>query len=187
MHFDFNRQAISLACRFYARSLSFPYDELAHELHYLFREIEKNIETDLDNTVASKVLDVINSYQGEDMSALHAEYARLFSYVQDQESPVSMRVTDLDPQIDPWKLNDQIMKASAVFDLEDAPDGLPGILDLFSGSLEMDSDAAISDFYESFLLRSVPMFCEQVYRLTGLNFYKEVARGLSELIYLLRD
>lgn len=187
MHFDFNRQALSLACRFYARSLSFPYDELAHELHYLFREIEKNIETDLDNTVASKILEVINSYQGEDMSALHGEYARLFSYIRDQEPPVSLRLTELDPQIDHWKLNEQIMNALAVFDLEDTPDALPGILDLFSSSLEMDSDAAINDFYESFLLRAVPIFCEQVYRLTSLNFYKEVARSLNELIYLLRD
>ena len=124
MNFEFNRQAISLAFRFYARSLTFPYDELTHELHYLFREIEKNIETDFDNTVASKILDIINSYQGEEMSALHAEYARMFSYVREEEPFISMRLSELDPNMDQAKLMDQIVNSTNLFGVDDAHDAV---------------------------------------------------------------
>jgi len=187
MNFDFNRQAISQALRFYARSLAFPYDELTHELQHLFREIEKNIETDLDNTVASKILDIINSYQGEEMTALHAEYARMFSFVREEEPFIPIRLNELDPNLDQTKFMDQIVNSTNLFGVDDAHDAISNVLDLFSSYIEMEDEQAIEDFFMSFLINSIPNFCEQIYRGTILNFYKEVGKGLNELIYLLKE
>jgi nitrate reductase assembly molybdenum cofactor insertion protein NarJ len=187
MHFDFDRQLLSLAFRFYSRALSFPYDELIHELHYIFREAEKCIESDLDNTIAAKILDVINFYQGEEMSALHAEYARMFSYVREAEPLVPIRLLDINPGIDQFRLMEEINASTNLYGADDAPDALPNILELFSTIIELDDDHTIEDFFESFLKNSIPSFCEQIFQSTNINYYKELAKGLNEMIYLLRE
>ena len=187
MNFDFNRQTVSLAHRFYARSLAFPYDELTHELQHLFREIEKNIESDIDNTIASRILDVINFYQGEELSALHAEYARLFSYVREEEPLIPLQLSQLTTTIDQNRLVDEIINSTSMFGVEEAHDAIPNVLDLFSSYIEMEDERAIESFFDSFIITSVPVFCEQVYRISNLNFYKEIAKGLNELVYLLKE
>ena len=187
MNFDFDRQTIGLALRFYARSLAFPYDELTHELQHLFREIEKNIDTDIDNTVASRILDVINFYQGEDLSALHAEYARLFSYVRDEEPLIPLQLSRLTDNINQQKLTDEIVNSTSMFGVEDAHDAIPNVLDLFSSYIEMEDEQTIESFFNSFIITGVPAFCEQVYRASNLNFYNEIAKGLNELVYLLKE
>ena len=187
MNFDFNRQTIGLALRFYARSLTFPYDELTHELQHLFREIEKNIETDIDNTAAAHILDVINLYQGEELSALHAEYARLFSYVRDKEPLIPLQLSQLTSKIDQKKLMNEIINSTSMFGVEDAHDAIPNVLDLFSSYIEMEDEQYIESFFDSFIIKGIPVFCEQVYRASNLNFYNEIAKGLNELVYLLKE
>jgi TorA maturation chaperone TorD len=187
MNFDFNRQTIGMALRFYARALSFPYDELTHELQHLFREIEKNIDTDIDNTVSSRILDVINFYQGEEMSALHVEYARLFSYVRDEEPLIPLQLSQLSANIDQARLMDEIVNSTSMFGVEDAHDAVPNVLDLFSSYIEIEDEEYIESFFKSFMSNGIPDFCEQLYQVTNLNFYKEVAKGLNELVYLLKE
>ena len=138
MNFDFNRHTIGMALRFYARGLSFPYDELIHELHHLFREIEKTIDTDIDNTVASRILDVINFYQGEEQADLHAEYARLFSFVRDEEPLVSIQLSQINANIDQGRLMDEIAHSTSMLGVDEAEDAVPNILDLFSSYIEME-------------------------------------------------
>ncbi|MEJ2053652.1 MAG: hypothetical protein P8X42_07005 [Calditrichaceae bacterium] len=187
MNFDFTRQTIGLALRFYSRALSFPYDELTHELQYLFREIEKNIDTDVDNTVASRILDVINYYQGEEIADLHAEYARLFSYVRDEEPLIPLQLTQLVTNIDQARLMEEIVNSTSMFGVEDAHDAIPNVLDLFSSYVEMEDEQSVESFFNAFIVAGVPAFCEQVYRITNLSFYREIAKGLNELVFLLKD
>jgi nitrate reductase assembly molybdenum cofactor insertion protein NarJ len=187
MNFDFNRQNMGMALRFYSRALSFPYDELTHELQHLFREIEKNIDTDIDNTLASRILDVINYYQGEELSALHAEYARLFSYVREEEPLIPLQLSQLTINIDHVQLMDEIINSTSMFGVEEAHDAVPNVLDLFSSYVEMEDEEYIESFFDSFITNSIPVFCEQLYKLTNLNFYKEIAKGLNELVYLLKE
>jgi nitrate reductase assembly molybdenum cofactor insertion protein NarJ len=187
MNFDFNRQTMSMALRFYARALSFPYDELIHELHHLFREIEKTIDTDFDNTVASRILDVINFYQGEEMSALHVEYARLFSYVRDEEPLIQIQLSQLNANIDQGRLMDEIATSTSILGVDEAEDAVPNILDLFSSYIEMEDEQYIESFFDLFIANGIPVFCEQLYQVTNLNFYKEIAKGLNELVFLLKE
>lgn len=187
MNFDINRQTLGMALRFYARALAFPYDELTHELQHLFREIEKNIETDIDNTIASRILDVINYYQGEEISALHAEYARLFSYVREKEPLIPLQLSQLTININHTQLIDEIVNSTSMFGVEEAHDAVPNVLDLFSSYVEMEDEEYIESFFDSFINNSIPVFCEQLYRGTNLNFYKEIAKGLNELVYLLKE
>ena len=187
MNFDFTRQTIGLALRFYARALSFPYDELTHELQHLFRELEKTIDTDIDNTAASRILDVINYYQGEEIAGMHVEYARLFSYVRDEEPLISLQLTQLLSSIDQAALIDEIANSSSMLGVEDAHDAVPNVLDLFSSYIEMEEEPDIATFFNSYIVLGIPVFCEQLYQVTNLNFYKEVAKGLNELVFLLQD
>lgn len=186
MQSDFNPQAISLAFRFYARTLVFPYDELTHELHYLFRELEKSIETTVDNTVAARILDVINFYQGEEMQDLQAEFTRMFTPIGDEAPAISLQLADIAPEIDNTALFDLIMESPLFIQAEEYPDAVPQILDFFS-SLLLDDPQEAEIFFETYLQKSLPLLNEQIFRSAGVNFYKEAAKGLNELVFLLAE
>ncbi len=184
MNQDFNSTTISLAFRFYARALVYPYDELTHEFQHLFREMEKHIRTEVDNTVAAKVLDVLNYYQGEEMGALQAEFTRLFTSTFDASPVIPLHIADIAPEIDLVALNDILLESPLYMQLEDHPDSVPQVLDYFSSVLLEEPESA-EQFFSEFLKPSLPRLNERIYKGTSLNFYKEVARGLNELVYLL--
>ena len=179
-----NTTAISLAFRFYARALIYPYDELTHEFQYLFREMEKNIRDEVDNTIAAKALDVLNSYQGEEMSALQAEFTRMFSPEPGAEPFIPLHLADIAPEIDVVALNDILIESPLYMQLEDHPDSIPQVLDYFS-SLLMEEPEAAESFFTRFLKPALPKLNERIYKGSSLNFYREMARGLNELVYLL--
>ena len=184
MNRDYTPHLVSLAARFYARALIYPYDELTHEFQHLFREMEKYIHTDIDNTLAGKVLDVINFYQGEEMSALQAEFTRLFTPVEDQDPMVSQYLSDFSLTMNSGELNDRLYDSALMLDFQEAPDSISNVLDYFSTLLE-EAPAEAEEVYESFLKKALPVFNEKVFNGTTLNFYKELAKGLNELIILL--
>jgi len=186
MHSDFNPQAISLAFRFYARTLVYPYDELAHELHYLFREMEKTIETSVDNTVAARILDIINFYQGEEMQDLQAEFTRMFTPIGDEAPAISLQLADIAPSIDSTALFDIILESPLFIQAEEYPDAVPQILDFFS-SLLLDDLPEAGRFFDTYLKKSLPLLNERIFRSAGINFYKEAAKGLNELVFLLGE
>lgn len=185
METDFNREVLSLSFRFYSKALSFPYDELTHEFQYLFREMEKMVESDLDNLIASKVLDVINSYQGEEMSALQTEYSRLFSHNETEKPFISIQLSDYLSASKYDKLMDFLTESVIPIDLDEYPDTVMNVLDYFSSIVGEESDDIPDEFFEQFIVPGIPVFSEQVYKGGNLNFYKEIARGLNELIYLM--
>ena len=118
---------------------------------------------------------------------MHAEYARLFSYVRDQEPLVPLQLSQLINNIDQARLMDEIVNSTSMFGVEDAHDAIPNVLDLFSSYVEMEDEQSVESFFSAFIVAGVPAFCEQVYRLTNLSFYREIAKGLNELIFLLKD
>lgn len=184
MNTDFSPQLVSLAFRFYSRTLMYPYDELTHELQYLFREMEKNIQTDNDNTIASNILDIINFYQGEDMMALQAEFTRMFTPVEGTHAFIPVQISELVPGLDTNDLVDNLYESPLMLSLEDNPDSVPNVLDYFAGIIEAE-DEDIETFFATYIQPAIPVFNEQVYRGSTQNFYKEVAKGLNELIILL--
>ncbi|MGD9489495.1 MAG: hypothetical protein AB7W47_15860 [Calditrichaceae bacterium] len=185
METEFNKEVLSLSFRFYSKALSFPYDELTHEFQYLFREMEKMVESDLDNLIAAKVLDVINSYQGEEMSALQTEYSRLFSHNETEAPLISIQLTDFLSNSKHDELMDFLLESVIPIDLDEYPDTVMNVLDYFSSIIGEESEEILNEFLEKFIAAGIPAFSEQVYKGSNLNFYKEIARGLNEMIYLI--
>ncbi|MBN2424611.1 MAG: molecular chaperone TorD family protein [Calditrichaceae bacterium] len=184
MNTEFNPQVLSIAFRFYSRVILFPYDELTHEFQHMLREMEKNIETDIDNTVASNILDIINFYQAEDMSSLQAEYARLFALTEESKPPVPVTLRDLKPSLDIDLLRDLLYDTGMVLDQEDNPDSLVNIMDYQAFLLEENLQEAES-FMDQYIKPFLSDWCGRLYRESTLDFYREAAKGLIEMIRLL--
>ncbi len=184
MNRDYTPRLVSLAARFYSRALRYPYDELTHEFQHLFREMEKYISTHIDNTITTRVLDVLNFYQGEEMRDLQAEFTRLFTPVENQEPLVSRYLSDFSVSMDSNDLQDRLYESALMLDVEEAPDSVCNVLDYFSALVEEAPEEA-EEVYEAFLKKSIPAFNENMFNGTTLNFYKELAKGLNELIILL--
>jgi len=185
MDIEIDRQILGLAMRFYSRALMYPYDEQVHEFHHLFREMEKCIDSDADNTIAAKVLDVINFYQGEDMITLQSEYVRLFT-PRDQQKPfISLHIADQVPGVPLNELLDELELDALFAEIEDEPELIPYIMEHFSTLLEFEDDSRIENFYESYLKESLKQLAEAVYNGTMINFYKEFGKGLNEMVQLI--
>lgn len=184
---DFNKELISQAFRFYSRALVFPYDELTHELQHLFREIEKMIETDIDNTVAARILDMVNFYLGEDLVTLQAEYARLFSPLDENEPFIPLRLSSMLSERIFSDFKNLVWDSDIFIDQDEYQDSAPFVLDYFSTVLESENEKYIESFFEKYLKSFIPLLCDKISRGSSLGFYREYARGLNELVYLLDD
>lgn len=180
---DFSKPVLSKAFHFYAKALAFPYDEMTHEFQYLFREMEKHCESEHDQAIANRVLDIINFYQGEEQLELHGEYSRLFSYVENEEPRVPTNVISYDSSIDTDELYDLFEESGILFDLTEDLDNFQNLLDYFSFLIESaENDEEILAFYLRYMKTIMPQFCRDLSRTTTLNFYKEYSRALSELL-----
>ena len=184
---DFSKSVLSKAFHFYAKTLTFPYDEMTHEFHYLFREMEKECETEYDQAIATKVLDVINFYQGEEQLDLHGEYSRLFSYIEHEEPRVATNILSYDDDIDINELYTLFEESGILFDLSEDIDNFQNLLDYFSFLLGVAEDDEISEFYFRYLKDHMQRFCQELNRATTINFYKECSSSLSELLKLIDE
>jgi TorA maturation chaperone TorD len=183
---EINYSVLSLAFRFYARSLQFPFDEQTHEYQHLFREMEKQVITDIDEEFAAKILDVLNYYQGEEMSSMQAEYSRLFAYSQSDIPLVPLFSSHYISPEKRDKLVDALIDSAIPIDVTDDVDSIQNILDYFAYLLEEGLEQEMDDFFYDYIDIIVPAFCANLYQGTIINFYKEVAKGLNSMIQELR-
>ncbi len=183
----FNRAGLSAAFSFYARALTYPYDEMRHELQHQFREVEKNIENEYDNTVASRILDVLNTYQGEEMKELQTEYTRLFTPRKEQEPLIPLRLSDW-LKSEHWDdLHEHLFEAGVGVYSNEHPDFISHILEYFASILPYEDEESIRTFFDRYLKEPVPKLCERIYKNSNVNFYKEYAKGLHDLIHLMQE
>ncbi len=180
-----DKQLLSRTFQFYARALTYPYDEQTHEFHHLFREAEKIISSDADNTLAAKLLDIINFYQGEDMITLQSEYVRMFTARENEPPFISLHILDLDPAVQTAGLLDELEESPLYAEIDEAPEIITNVMEHFSSMLEYDDDDHIEAFYQAYLKIPLQRLAERVYSGAGINFYKEFSKGLSELAALL--
>jgi TorA maturation chaperone TorD len=181
---DQSRELLSLAFQFYGRAFSFPYDELTHELQRLFRDMEKAVQDDAGNTLAARALEIINHYQGEELSALQAEYARLFSGAAPDEATVSQQMSDYFSEQRIAELQNQLWDEDSMFTQEEFQESVLFLLDYFCSVLQNEEPEGIERFFENYLRPAIPALCDRVYQAATLGFYREAARGLGELIFL---
>ncbi len=172
-----------LLFRFYARCLMFPYDEMGQELHYLFRQLEKQAAEPIEMQLAGRALEVINFYQGEEMSALQAEYGRLFS-IKENENP--MVELNFSPYTAPMKGEDFLDRIYAS-DMQVSFDEAPESMLNFIGFFAYDADTLTDPEYRKLFVEIVNGFSRELSDKTILNFYKEISRGLNELTVILAD
>ncbi|WP_456442784.1 nitrate reductase molybdenum cofactor assembly chaperone [Caldithrix abyssi] len=184
---QFNRSVLANAFNFYARTLTYPYDELTHELQHIFREMEKNIENAFDNTITARILDIINHYQGEEMKALQAEYTRLFTPRKEIPPVISLQLQDWTPMHDLSELEELLFDVGVSQYSGEHPDFVTHVLEYFASALDYEEEPSISNFYEKFLQEPIPKLCATIYQKTTLTFYKEIAKGLHDLIHLMAE
>ncbi len=185
MDIEIDKSVLATALRFYARGLAYPYDEQTHEFQHLFREMERYAQTEADSAIANKVLDVINFYQGEDMITLQSEYVRMFTPREDEEPLISLHVEQLYPEIPFDDLLNHLDESGLLLELEEDPELITFILEHFSTLLEYADDDEIELFYTTYLKQTLLKLAEQIFRGANINFYKEYAKGLGELIQLI--
>ncbi len=183
----FNRTALSEAFSFYARALTYPYDELTHELQNLFRQIEKNIENEYDNTVAVRILDVVNYYQGEEMKELQTEYTRLFTQRGENKPMITLHLGEWLKEHTLEELEERLFEVGVSVYSSEYPDFISHVLEYFASILAYEDETWIEDFYQNFLKKPIPLLCQTIYKETNLNFYKECAKGLHDLIQLMEE
>ncbi len=182
---QFNRNVLAKAFNFYARTLTYPYDELTHELQHLFREMEKNIQNAFDNTIAARVLDIINHYQGEEMKALQAEYTRMFTPRQETPPVISLQLENWSDRRDLNELEDRLFEVGVSQYSGEHPDFITHVLEYFASILDYEDETFINDFFEDFLKQPIPKLCKAIYKTSTITFYKEMAKGLHDLIHLM--
>lgn len=184
MDIEIEKQILSLNMRFYARALMYPYDEMTYELQNMYRDMEKCISSDADNTLAAKALDVINFYQGEDMITLQSEFVRLFTPRDEQAPFIPLHIQDLNPQVPLDDLLIELEENPLITEVEDEPELVPYIMEHFSSMLEYAEDEQIELFYDTYLKIALKKLAQDVFDGTTLNFYKEYGKGLDELVQL---
>ncbi len=183
----FNRAGLSATFSFYAKALTYPFEEMRHELQHQFRQVEKNIVNEYDNTVASRILDVLNTYQGEEMKDLQGEYTRLFTPHKKKEPLISLRLSDWLKDRPTDELEEQLFEAGISVYSDEYPDFISHILEYFASILQYEDEQTIRNFFDRYLKEPVPALCQEIYKNTNVNFYRECVKGLHDLIHLMQD
>ncbi len=169
--------------RFYARCLMFPYDEMGQELQHIFREMEKHGGDDIEVQLAGRTLEVINFYQGEDMSALQAEYGRLFSIRETTPPMLDINFTAYADTCRAEAFLDRIYESDLQVSFDEAPESILN----FIGYFAYDADSLVEEEPRKLFVEVLAGFSRELSDKTMLNYYKEVSRGLNELTIVLAD
>ncbi len=163
--------------RFYSKCLTFPYEELRLELQHIFRQLEIYNQSEIDEQLTGNTLDVINYLQGEDVSAIQAEYTRMFTHDEGTAPVVSMLFTDYGNIGQTERILDEMYENLVDVSYDESPDSVPNMLEYYSLLAETDIENEALKVFNTII---VP-FCKQLNTHTTLSFYKEVAKGLNEL------
>ncbi len=163
--------------RFYSKALAFPYNEMGFEFQHLFRQMEVACRSDEDEQLAARVLQVINNFQGEEISALQAEYTRMFTHEPASRPDVSIYMADYSNS----ETADALIARMYESDLGDMYDETPETITHLLNYAAQISDENDPESQLSELPQIINPFSQHLYKGTTLGFYKEVAKGLSEI------
>ena len=169
--------------RFYSKCIAAPYSELGLELQHIFRQMEISSQNELDEQLAAHCLDILNYLQGEEISVLQAEFSRMFSHIEGEAPLISIRFTDYGQAEAVQKIMDDIYDTMLEVSYDESPDSLINFLDYFS---YLSETGEVLDALALFSMVLNP-FSEEFYKVSNVNFYKEVAKGLNELCAVFND
>jgi TorA maturation chaperone TorD len=178
--------------QFYAKCFAYPYEEMLYELHHIYRVLEQNVSNDEEFTFTNQILEILNNYQGIEFKELREEYVQLFTNFGDQEPLCPLIASDFlirnAQHIDTDSLFDLFIECGLPFDEGEPPDSLINILEYLSVIINPDdsfSEEEIDDFYQSYIINWIPVFCDTLIKASGISFYRDIAGSLKDYLYFL--
>jgi len=181
-----------LFLRFFARCFLYPYEEMGYELQHLFREMERGAISDEEIPHLEQVLNIINHYQGEEIKMLRENYVSLFTQWEGHQPDCPFLASEfmkgLGRSYDPDPFTDDLLESGIPVDEGGDLDSIVNYLEYLSliseGDLMPISTDDISDFQKNHIYSWIPLFCDVLYQVSQISFYKELACGLKD--YLLQ-
>jgi TorA maturation chaperone TorD len=180
----------ALFLRFYARCFMYPYEEMGYELQHLFRQLERGGFSEDEYSHLDQILNIINSYQGEEIKTLRENYVMLFSQWEGGKSLCPLIATDFchrfNINYDSASFVDDLLDSGIPVNPEEPLDSIINYLEHFSLLCDLTQTALSSDelvFYINTHLYSwIPFFCDLLYRAGQISFYKELSLGLKSFL-----
>ncbi len=185
---NYNPDITPLVLHFYARCFLFPYEEMSYELQHIFRQIETMIDNEGDTLCGYDILSVINTFQGEEIHDLRADYVLLFS-ARGGSKPVCPILAgeftsrfgidyDPDPFINLFYDSDLLPGD------DDYVDSVVNYLEYYAylystGHFESSPFPEIEIFFNNHILVWIPQFCDFLSKSANISFYRELALSLK--------
>jgi TorA maturation chaperone TorD len=184
-----------LFLRFYARCFLYPYEEMGYELQHHFRQLERGEINDEEIPHLDQVLNIINHYQGEEIKLLRENYVTLFTQWQGHQPDCPLLASDfmrgLGRVYDPNPFTDYLLDSGIPIDPEEELDSIINYLEYLSILCEDDPEPIytvdFNDFQKKHIYSWIPLFCDVLYQVSQISFYKEVATGLKNYLLQIND
>jgi len=185
----------SLILRFYAKCFTFPYEEMNYELQHQYRVIEREAVTEEETNHVDQILTIINYYQGAEIKDLRDDYVNLFTSNQDVKAPCPMIASEFlsmyASHYDPDKISDSIWESGIPINPDEPIDSILNYLEYLSLLCQEYSESEekyfnVELFLKEHILIWIPQFCEALYKVAQVEFYREVAAGLKNYLFSLQ-
>jgi TorA maturation chaperone TorD len=184
-----------LILRFYARCFLYPYEELGYELLHHFRQIERGEILEEDVPHLDQVLNIINSYQGEEIKVLRENFVSLFTQWEGHKPDCPLLASDFmegfGKAYDSGPFIDDLLDSGIPVNQEEEMDSIVNHLEYFSvlceDDLEPVSTMEITEFQTKYIYSWIPLFCDVLYQASQVSFYKDVATGLKDYLLEIRE
>ena len=179
-----------LFLRFYARCFLYPYDEMGYELQHLFRQLERGEIIEEEIPHLEQVLNIINSYQGEEIKILRENYVSLFTqwegHLPDCPLLAGVFMQGFGKSHDSGLFIDDLLDSGIPVNPDEEMDSIINHLEYLSvlceGDLEPVSTLDFLDFQNKHIYSWIPLFCDVLYQASQISFYKKVATGLKNYL-----
>jgi TorA maturation chaperone TorD len=180
-----------LILRFYARCFTYPYAEQQYELQHLFRKMENALLIDEETEHLEAILSVINQYQGQEIKVLREDFVTTFTgnYNEQYYCPLSAGDFTALNQIkyDSEPALDLFLEDGLLVETDESSDSIINYLEYLSMLCEQfrageTALATLEEFLNLHIMNWTPSFCQQVMQKSNLEFYREAAAGLRQLL-----
>ena len=177
--------------RFFARCLLFPYEEMVYELQHMFRKIESIAGNEDELLTGHEILAVLNTFQGEDIDILRADYVFLFSNRDHSEPACPMLAGDFCARFaisyQPDDFVDLLYQNDFLPGDDESIDSVVNYLEYFAalfetGAYGSDSPAMVQEFFTGHIITWIPAFCNALYKSANTSFYRELAGALKRFL-----
>lgn len=180
-----------LILRFYARCFLFPYEEMTYELQHLFRQIELLVDDEESMYWGHEILSVLNTFQGEDIQNLRAEYVFLFTGRDRPEPVCPMIAAEFSERFripyDSGVFIDLLIDNGYQIGEEDAIDSIVNYLEYLAllhtqVNIEFKLEIDPENFHKYHVLPWIPQFCDILFKSSNISFYRELGASLKRYL-----